>query len=114
MRRRGHRLGLTVALLLGIASLSSAQSFGASVVGMVTDSSGAVLPGTAITIREINTGQIRETVSDRTGAFSVPQLPPGLYEMASVDAMTAKTKGNVRCMDALVVDRAYYYGICSH
>jgi hypothetical protein len=83
MRRRCRQLGLIVALLVAVAGRSEAQSFHASVVGVVTDSSGAVLPGAAIAIRDVNTGQVRDTVSDRTGAFSLPQLPPGIYEISA-------------------------------
>ncbi len=72
---------LTVALVIGSAPVVPAQSFSASVVGTVTDASGGVLPGATVRIREIATRQTRDAVSDDTGVFSVPQLPPGTYEL---------------------------------
>ena len=71
-----------VVIVLSISSAAVAQSFRASVVGTITDASGGVLPGAAVSIRDVSTGQVRDTISDATGSFSVPQLPPGLYEVS--------------------------------
>jgi len=73
-------LKLIVVVVLAASPL--AQSFLASVVGTVTDPSGGVLPGAAISIREVATGQVRDTVSDSSGSISLPQLAPGLYELS--------------------------------
>ncbi len=47
--------------------------------GTVTDSSGRVLPQTHVTAVEDATGLRRETVSDASGSYSIPELPVGIY-----------------------------------
>ena len=70
-------------LILGIVTcaLSSpalAQQRG-SIAGKVVDPAGLALPGATITVIEQNTGFTRTVVTADTGAFSVPNLEPGLY-----------------------------------
>ena len=45
--------------------------------GTVTDSSGRLLPQAHVTAVENSTGLRRETVSDASGNYSIPQLPVG-------------------------------------
>ncbi len=71
-------------LFLGLFSLATtavrAQST-ASVSGVVTDSSGAVVPNAAILIHGTATGAERRTVSDSAGSFTAPSLQPGSYSV---------------------------------
>lgn len=64
-----------------------AQEFRATISGAVTDSSGAVVPGAAIQVRETSTGTINKTTSDAAGQYVVPFLLPGQY------TITAKAAG---------------------
>ncbi len=67
-----------VLLTLLFATLSAlAQT--SSLSGTVTDPSGAVVPETIITITNVGTSATRTAVSDATGAYILPQLPPGQY-----------------------------------
>ena len=67
-----------VFLALLIASLTAlAQT--SSLSGTVTDPSGAVVPEAIITITNVATSAARTVVSDGSGAYSAPQLPPGDY-----------------------------------
>ncbi|PYR02742.1 MAG: hypothetical protein DMF97_03815, partial [Acidobacteria bacterium] len=52
--------------------------------------SGAVLPGASVTLRDVNTGFARATTSDRTGAYVLPFVPAGAYEL-TVDLSGFKT-----------------------
>ena len=65
------------ALLL--AAWSFAQVARGGLSGTVTDVSGRVLPQAHVTVVEDATGLRRETVSDLTGNYSIPQLPVGTY-----------------------------------
>jgi hypothetical protein len=47
------------------------------------DSSGAVLPGVTIRIKNIDTNQARETVSNESGSYFIPLLPVGHYEVSA-------------------------------
>jgi hypothetical protein len=49
--------------------------------GVVTDATGAVLPGAAVTAVSVETGATRETASDAVGAYRFNLLPRGSYEV---------------------------------
>src|SRR5947207_6132292 len=53
----------------------------AQVSGAVKDQTGAVLPGTEVTMTQTETGLKRTTVTDETGSYSVPNLPIGPYRL---------------------------------
>ncbi|MDX1981978.1 MAG: TonB-dependent receptor [Bryobacteraceae bacterium] len=57
------------------------QTFTGSVSGIVADSTGAVLPGTAITIADMERGTNFRTQSNDTGFYVVSSLPPGRYRI---------------------------------
>jgi hypothetical protein len=61
---------LLTAMLLAGQSLSS-------VSGVVTDPSGAMIPGARITLENLGTGATRDTVSDAAGRYVIPQVQPG-------------------------------------
>lgn len=71
-----------VAVVL-LAGLAWAQSPTASVVGRVTDPSGAVVPGTAVTVRNVETNIPQKGVSNAAGDFTIPYLNPGRYVLAA-------------------------------
>jgi len=58
-----------------------AQVLTGSIVGNVTDSSNAVVPGAQVTIRDVDTNQIRSTATSATGSYSFESIPPGAYEV---------------------------------
>ena len=77
-------LGFAVLLLVSV-SACFAQST-ATLAGTVTDPTGAVVPGASIKVRSLATNTIRETVSDSAGAYVVPSLQPGDYEIRTTAA----------------------------
>ncbi|PYU33479.1 MAG: hypothetical protein DMG31_08910 [Acidobacteria bacterium] len=80
-------LAAFVIALIGCAVLGSclalAQGFTATVTGTVTDTSGAVLPGTAISIKNLETGLTRAVEADLGGNYSIASLPVGEYELTA-------------------------------
>lgn len=62
-----------------LAGLAQAQT--ATVTGRVTDSSGAVIPGTQVTITNVATGAARVATANEVGLYTVPLLPPGEYRI---------------------------------
>jgi hypothetical protein len=70
---------LFAVLLICIAAQGFAQVDRAGLNGTITDSSGRVLPQAHVTAVESATGLRRETVSDSSGDYSIPQLPVGVY-----------------------------------
>ena len=49
--------------------------------GVVQDSSGAVMPGVAVTARNLGTGLDRSVTSDAEGRWTIPALPVGSYQV---------------------------------
>jgi len=68
-----------VALVLFGAVPGSAQSNKASIVGVVSDQSGAVVPNAKVTITNVQTNQTREAESNSDGEYVVPGLDIGTY-----------------------------------
>jgi hypothetical protein len=62
-----------------VAGIALAQVDRSGLSGTVTDPSGRVLPQAHVTVVENATGLRRESVSDATGNYSIPQLPVGIY-----------------------------------
>src|SRR5579859_5494365 len=67
--------------LLGLSASAFAQGLG-SIVGTVTDPSGAVLAGAKITAIEIGTGISRTTTADAQGYFVLPAVKPTRYTVS--------------------------------
>ncbi len=53
----------------------------ATLAGTVTDPTGAVLPRATVTIRSLDTGVERTTISDGAGNYTAPSLQPGDYKV---------------------------------
>jgi outer membrane receptor protein involved in Fe transport len=60
-----------------------AQSTTGSISGTVSDSSGGVIPGAAIAVRNVDTSAVRNTTSNADGGFTIPLLPVGIYEVTA-------------------------------
>src|SRR5438552_17685978 len=62
-------------MALTFSSLTYAQT--GSIVGTVTDKTGAVVQNADITVRSVETNQTRTAKSSAGGAYSIPSLVPG-------------------------------------
>lgn len=71
---------MAVLMILALPLVGTAQAQAGRVSGVVTDSSGAVLPGATVTIT--GPGVARTAVTDSVGRFAVADLPAGSYEVA--------------------------------
>ena len=72
---------LCVAIVLGAHNVTAqSQATTAEINGRVVDSQNAVLPGASVTVKSPSTGYSRTVVSNDSGLFSIPLLPPGEYE----------------------------------
>jgi hypothetical protein len=67
------------------AGLAYSQAVNATLLGTVTDASGAVVPNAKVTITEVNTGVSRSGQTNESGNYTFPDLPPGQYAV-SVEA----------------------------
>jgi carboxypeptidase family protein len=68
-----------LALLLLCAALAAAQTASTQILGLVTDSSGAVLPNATITAKRMETDDVRTTTSNETGNYIFPLVDSGRF-----------------------------------
>ena len=75
------------ALVLVLAISLPAQGIYATLTGVVTDPSQAVVPQAKVTLKDAQSGSQRETVTNSDGYFTIASVPVGSYEL------TIETKG---------------------
>src|SRR5436853_4777410 len=73
---------LAVACSTMMSTPVGAQTVTAAVTGAVRDTSEAVVPGAAVEIRNHDTNQLWQTVTDARGRFRILYLPVGDYHLA--------------------------------
>jgi hypothetical protein len=102
MKKTAFCVALLAALAVGpLARVAAAQITSATLVGTVTDSSGAALPGVTVTARNADTGFTRTVTTSEAGAYRLEFLPIGTY---SVEAELAGFKTGVRSGVVLAVN----------
>src|SRR5467141_3269324 len=71
---------IVVFVLLAAASLA-AQTFRGTILGTVTDPSGAVVAGAKVSAKNLGTGLERTTETSPDGSYALPELPIGTYNV---------------------------------
>src|SRR5436189_5425384 len=75
---------LTALLLVALLSVvAPGQNITGTIQGVVTDSSGAILPGVDITVRNLGNNQSRKVVTNERGTYIAPLLAVGAYEVTA-------------------------------
>ena len=67
------------ALAMLFVATAYSQAVNGTLLGTVTDSSGATVANAKVTITETNTGIIHSATTNESGNYSFPDLPPGKY-----------------------------------
>jgi len=87
VNKRGRCFASPLTGILVVIALASGlvfgQSFSAALSGVVRDTTGAVLPGVSITAKNTESGLTRMVLTNETGAYTMPSLPVGAYEVAA-------------------------------
>jgi carboxypeptidase family protein/TonB-dependent receptor-like protein len=77
------RAAILSAAALGIGAVpASAQEKGA-ITGVVTDTTGGILPGVTVTITHVGTGVSETFVTNREGVYEAPFTTPGTYRVSA-------------------------------
>jgi hypothetical protein len=71
---------------LSMAMHAGAQATSGSIVGHVTDSSGALIPGANVTATNVDTRISFHGVTDKTGTYDLLHVTPGNYEISASHA----------------------------
>lgn len=84
MAHRLVRVVLAFAMLAlgGTQGALYSQGLTGQIAGTVADSGGGVLPGVTVTIRNVGTNHVRETVTGADGSFIFPDLLAGTYDLS--------------------------------
>ena len=72
---------LAVILMIGSCASTRAQEAGGTIVGTVTDPSGAAVANANVTIKNVATGVQRDSTTNADGVYTAPNLIPGTYEI---------------------------------
>ena len=78
---------ILVSLLLGMTGLlfgapARAQVSGATLSGTITDAQGGAVADAKVTAKNLGTGVSVDTMTNATGAYTIPNLNPGDYEIS--------------------------------
>ncbi len=80
--RRGVGLALLGLLCgLGLGTRMWAQAGRGTISGLITDSSGAAIPGAKLQLLNVATGTLANTVTTHAGLYSFVSLSPGTYQL---------------------------------
>jgi hypothetical protein len=84
--RSGCHLSIALVLVtifLGVCPPTRGQAVDATLLGTVTDTSGAPVANVKVSITEVNTGISRNSQTNDSGNYVVPDLPPGTYTVTA-------------------------------
>jgi hypothetical protein len=89
---------LTALLLINLLATGTfAQTAGGTILGKVTDLTGAILPGVAVTIKNVETGITRAVLTGETGVYNAANLQPGIYQVtAELPAFSVGVKKDIK------------------
>lgn len=83
-------------VLVFLAAPLYAQVVGASLSGVVQDAAGAGLLHATVTIRNLETGVVRQLLTDDAGRYAAPSLPIGKYQVeAERDGFASQVKQGI-------------------
>src|SRR5215510_413986 len=76
-----QRAAINLFLLLLVVIPLFAQTPSGEISGVVYDPNGSVVVGVKITLTNAATNAVREVVTNESGLYSIPALPPGVYTL---------------------------------
>jgi len=93
--RRGLSLVFSTSLFLAVPIASLAQTFG-QITGMVTDATGGVLVGAAVSVTNTQTGAMVTQQANSAGLYVFPNLLPGVFNVkVELDGFRGASRNNV-------------------
>jgi hypothetical protein len=93
--------GFAVLCALALAPAAAAAQTAATgtIEGVVMDTTGAVVPGATVVVKNIETNLAREVTTDEAGRYRAAALQPGIYEVTvTLAGFEAQPLGNVQVL----------------
>src|SRR5947199_1555179 len=81
-----RRFAIAIVVLIALPNclvFAQTSTATATILGVVKDTSGALIPRVSITIKHTDTGLTRAAISSESGDYNVPLLPVGAYEITT-------------------------------
>jgi hypothetical protein len=75
-----------ILVLMLFSPLTRAQTFRGTILGTVTDATGAAIGGATVVVKNVDTGLTRTVTTSTDGSYSVPELPIGNYTVTVENA----------------------------
>jgi Carboxypeptidase regulatory-like domain len=83
-------------LVLAPLPVTQGQVVNGTILGIVRDSSGGVIPGVNVSARSLETGAVRTATTDGSGIYQILSVPPGNYELeAAVSGFKAAVRKGI-------------------
>ena len=70
-------------LILSLSPSLFGQAVNATLLGTITDATGANVPSAKVIVTDTATGATHETVTNESGNYTLPDLPPGTYSITT-------------------------------
>src|SRR6476469_8785772 len=83
LRRAAAAFAVGFLCIFAFTMSLNAQEFRGTVTGTVSDPNGAVIPDAVVTVKNIETGVTVTLKTNSEGAYSLPTLSPGRYNVAA-------------------------------
>src|SRR5262245_2574362 len=101
-------------LLVVMAFTASAQEFRGSLAGRITDPNGAIVPGSKVDLKNIETGVVVTATTDEDGSYNFALVQPGKYALTvTKDGFNTAVRDGiqVRVADKLTLDVQLEIGV---
>jgi hypothetical protein len=79
--RKRFSITLLPTLVFSLTTIVFAQLGSAGISGLISDTNGAAVPNSRVTVKNKATGQTRETTANAEGIYTFQNLPPATYEV---------------------------------
>jgi hypothetical protein len=80
---RGLLCGLAFVLTMAFPAMLLGQAYFGAVSGVITDPTGAVIPGVKLTLTDVGKGYTFTGTSNKAGEFLLPSIPPSTYNLTA-------------------------------
>ncbi len=94
---------LALLALIALPALFSQTLTTGDITGVVRDSSGAVVPGATVMLRDIDSGQSRTATPSASGEYRFATLPAGHYQVSASSPGLRSDTGNVEVVIGQIV-----------